>query len=106
MSNVKKQPLKVSDIVVKKIQSIDAEVAVPSGEEYPVGTPLTSNDGGKTFSKAVDADNVVVNGILCEILDASGVANVLVTGTVVAKHIPDMTDRMRKSAFENKIILK
>ncbi len=105
MSNIKKQPLTHSDVIVEKTQSIDAQVAVPDGEEFAIGTPLTTNDGGKTFTKAVDADNVVVNGILCEILDKTGTANVLITGKVVAKHIPDITDRMQKSAFENKIIL-
>ena len=105
MSNIKKQPLLASDVIVEKIQSVDAVVSVPDGEEFAVGTPLTTTDGGKTFSKAVDSDDVVVNGILCEILDASGVANVMVTGKAGAKHIDGLTDRMQVSAFKNKIIL-
>jgi len=107
MANVKKQPKTYSDVVVEKIQSVDAQVAVVEGEELFVGTPLTSTDGGKTFSKAVDGDGVVVNGILTEILDKSGTANVLITGTVkVSEEMAELlTDRMAKSAFENKIIL-
>jgi len=105
MSNVIEQPLKRSEVIVEDIQTVDAEVSVPTDEEYALGTPLVSSDGGKTFSKAVDAEDVVVNGILGEYLSQSGVANVLVTGEAVAKHIPDLTDRMQKSAFENKIIL-
>ena len=105
MSNIKKQPLTYSDVIVEAIQSVDAEVSVADGEEYGVGTPLTTTDGGKTFTKAVDADGVVVNGILGEILDTSGTANVLVTGKAVAKHIDGLTDRMQVSAFNNKIIL-
>jgi len=105
MDNVIEQPLLHSDVIVEKTQSVDAEVSVLSDEEYGIGTPLTTTDGGKTFSKAVDGDDVVVNGILCEILDASGVANVMVTGKAVAKHIDGLTDRMQVSAFKNKIIL-
>ncbi len=107
MSNVKKMPKTYSDVVVDSIQAVDATVAVADGEELAVGTALTSTDGGKTFSKAVDGDGVVVNGILTEILDAPGVANVLVTGKVkVPEELAgDITDRMAKSAFENKIIL-
>ena len=107
MSNVKKQPKTYSDVVAEKIQSVDATVAVADGDELAIGTPLTSTDGGKTFTKAVDGDGVVVNGILIEILDAPGIANVLITGKVkVPEELAnDITDRMAKSAFENKIIL-
>ncbi len=106
MSEIKK-PKTYSDVVVEKIQSVDATVAVTDGEELFVGTSLTSTDGGKTFSKAVDGDGVVVNGILTEILSETGVANVLITGTVkVTEQMAEvLTDRMHKSAFENKIIL-
>ena len=106
-NNVVIKPKTYSDVVVEKIQSVDATVAVPDSEEIFVGTPLTSSDGGKTFAKAVDGDGVVVNGILTEILSKSGTANVLITGTVkVTEQMAEsLTDRMQKSAFENKIIL-
>jgi hypothetical protein len=105
MSNIIEQPLTYSDVITQDIQSVDAQVTVETDKEYPIGTPLVSTDGGKTFTKAVDGDGVVVNGVLCENLDKSGIANVLVTGKAVAKHIDGLTDRMQKSAFENKIIL-
>lgn len=99
-----KQPVLPGDVILEKIQSVDAEVSVPVDTEYAPGTPLVTNDGGATFAKAVDADGVVVNGILGEYLTASGTANVLVTGTVREAHVPGLTDRMRTSAFANKII--
>jgi hypothetical protein len=105
MSNEVKQPLTYSDVIINATQSIDAKVTVNANQTYPVGTPLVTEDGGKTFKKAVDKDGVVVNGVLCEMLDKTGIANVLVTGKAVAKHIDGLTDRMQKSAFENKIIL-
>lgn len=107
MSKTIQKPNTYSDVIVEKLQSVDAQIAVADGEELFVGTPLTSSDGGKTFTKAVDGDGVIVNGVLTEILDKSGPANVLITGTVkVTQEMAEiLTDRMQKSAFKNKIIL-
>ncbi len=104
MGNIKKQPPQYSDVIVENILSIDAQVVV-TDNELTIGTPLVTVDGGKSFTKAIDSEDVEVNGILCDILDKSDTATVLLVGKVVEKHIDGITDRMKLSAFENKIIL-
>ena len=101
-----KQPLVPGDVIIEKIQSIDTTVTVSGEEGYFVGMPLVSVDGGASFTKAIDGDNVVVNGVLGENLPQTGTASVLLMGTAKEHEAMTaaLTDRMRLSAFSNHII--
>ena len=103
-----KQPILPGDVIINKVQTIDATITHTGEADYYPGTPLVSSDGGQTFAKAVDADGVVVNGILGEWVTETATANVLLIGTVKEHEAmtADLTDRMRVSAFANHLIIQ
>lgn len=142
-----KMGLRHSDVVVNKVLSVNATVTVPEDATLDIGTLLSSNDGGVTFTAQTTAayatgsysegdevyhlghiwesladTNTAVpgsdpakwedkgawnaNGILCDYIETSGVANVLVSGVVVEQNLTGFEEALRSTLFENKIILK
>lgn len=94
-----------SDVVIKKILSVNGTVTLPNGTEaLEPGQVLVSIDGGLNFV-AADADDEP-NGILCEALTATGEAEVLVIGIVKAKYLTGLEASHKPHLFNNRIILK
>ena len=94
-----------SDVVIKKVLSVNGTVTLPNGTEaLEPGQVLVTIDGGLNFV-AADADDEP-NGILCEALTTTGEAEVLVIGIVKAKHLVGLEDAHKPHLFNNRIILK
>ncbi len=94
-----------SDVVIKKILSVNGIVTLPNGTEaLEPGQVLVTVDGGLNFVVA-DADDEP-NAILCEALTATGEAEVLVIGIVKAKYLVGLEAAHKPHLFNNRIILK
>jgi hypothetical protein len=96
---------KQSDVVIKKVIATTATVTLPEGVEVlEPGQVLVSIDNGDTFDVAlVDAE---ANGVLCEPLKATGVAEILLVGVVREKYLTGLDASHKPHLFANKIILK
>lgn len=99
--SIKKQ----SDVIARKILSIESTVNLPDGVEIlQAGQVLISVDGGETFDvAAVDAE---ANGILCEPITETGVREVMLVGVAREKYCEGLDDTHKPHLFTNKIILK
>ncbi|PLY08398.1 MAG: hypothetical protein C0625_02080 [Arcobacter sp.] len=96
---------KQSDVVIKKVLATEAAVTIPDGTEgLKAGQVLITTDGGATFDvAAVDAEP---NGILCDNLETSGPAEVLLLGVVREKYLEGLNASHKPHLFNNKIILR
>ncbi|MDD2895529.1 MAG: hypothetical protein PHG81_05855 [Aliarcobacter sp.] len=144
---MEKMGLKHSDVVVTKALSVNATVTVPEDATLDIGTLLSSNDGGVTFTtqttpayaagsydtaeevyhlghiweSLADANTAVpgsdpvkwedkgawnANGVLCDYIETTSTANVLVSGVVVEHNLSGFEEALRATLFGNKIILK
>ena len=97
--------VKQSDVVIKKVIATAATVNLPEGTEaLKPGQVLVSIDSGATFDVAQADDEV--NGILCEALTKSGLAEILLVGVVREKYLTGLDATHKPHLFANKIILK
>lgn len=144
---MEKMGLKHSDVVITKALSVNATVTVPEDATLDIGTLLSSNDGGVTFTtqttpvyeagsydtaeevyhlghiweSLADANTAVpgsdpvkwedkgawnANGVLCDYIETTSTANVLVSGVVVEHNLSGFEEALRATLFDNKIILK
>lgn len=144
---MEKMGLKHSDVVITKALSVNATVTVLEDATLDIGTLLSSNDGGVTFTtqttpvyeagsydmaeevyhlghiweSLADANTAVpgsdpvkwedkgawnANGVLCDYIETTSTANVLVSGVVVEHNLSGFEEALRATLFDNKIILK
>ena len=99
--SVTKMPTMYSDLVKKEILVVSAELNI--SEPCVIGTPLISIDGGASFAPLAAAEDKP-NGILCESIDQSGTAQVLLSGVVKASLIPELNNQMKIDLFNRTII--
>ncbi len=99
--SVTKMPATYSDLVKKEILVISAEVTIT--EPCKIGTPLISIDGGASFAPLATVEDKP-NGILCQSMDGSGTAQVLLSGVVKASLIPELDNQMKIDLFNRTII--
>ncbi len=104
-ANVKDVTLKKqSDVVINKVLSTSATVTVDGEDGLEAGSVLVSVDGGKTFSHALpDAEP---NGVLCENLQETAEAEVLLMGVVRERYLGGLENAHKEHLFKNKIILR
>ncbi len=95
---------KQSDVVIKKVLSTGATVTVPSDTTLEPGQVLITANGGKTFDVALEDSEA--NAILCEALEQTGEAEILLVGVVRKKYLTGLDDKHLEHLFNNKIILK
>ena len=97
--------VKQSDVVIKKVIATAATVNLPAETEaLKPGQVLISIDNGTTFDVAQVDDEA--NGILCEALTKSGLAEILLVGVVREKYLTGLDATHKPHLFANKIILK
>ncbi|MDC7249277.1 MAG: hypothetical protein PQJ49_05090 [Sphaerochaetaceae bacterium] len=99
--SIKKQ----SDVIVKKILSVEGTVNFPVDTEVlEAGQVLISTDSGKTWEIA--ASDAEANGVLCESLKSAGVGEIMVVGVAREKYLEGYVSAHKAHLFNNKIILK
>lgn len=99
--SVTKMPATYSDLVKKEILVISAEVTI--SEPCEIGTPLISVNGGVSFAPLATVEEKP-NGILCQSIDTSGTAQVLLSGAVKASLVPGLSNQMKIELFDRAII--
>lgn len=99
--SVTKMPATYSDLVKKEILVISAEVTIT--EPCEIGTPLISINGGVSFTPLATVEDKP-NGILCQSMDESGTAQVLLSGAVKASLVPRLTNQIKIDLFDRAII--
>ena len=98
-----KRPFLLSDLLIKKDQSLYAQISGITDDPLAMGTPLKTSDGGVSFTAAGSASP---DGILLEHVSTNGKAEVLITGEVRAKHVVGFNEPMRQRLFPKKIIAR
>jgi len=103
--NVKDITLKKqSDVIVKKVLTTNALVNLAKNTEtLEPGSVLVTNDNGLSFEIAKATDKA--NAILCEALNKSSQAEVLLIGVVRQKYLVGLDVSHKGHLFTNKIIL-
>lgn len=99
--SVTKMPATYSDLVKKEILVISAEVTI--SEPCEIGTPLISINGGLSFAPLATVKEKP-NGILCQSIDTSGTAQVLLSGVVKASLVPGLSNQIKIDLFNRSII--
>ena len=108
MSNEQKKPKTIGDVVVNKVLGVNAKVETTKALEC--GTVLFSINGGESFA-AVTNDNQTatianasaVFGVLCDNVEATGDADVLVLGEVM---LEGTAAELKTALFKQKIIVR
>nr|DAK09740.1 MAG TPA: hypothetical protein [Caudoviricetes sp.] len=108
MSNEQKKPKTVGDVVVNKVLGVNAKVETTKTLEC--GAVLFSINGGESFT-AVTSDNQTatianasaVFGVLCDNVEATGDADVLVLGEVM---LENAAAELKTALFKQKIIVR
>ena len=108
MSNEQKKPKTVGDVVVNKVLGVNAKVETTKTLEC--GDVLFSINGGESFT-AVTSDNQTatianasaVFGVLCDNVEATGDADVLVLGEVM---LENAAAELKTALFKQKIIVR
>lgn len=108
MPNEQKKPKTYGDVVVNEILGVNAKVETTKALEC--GAVLFSINGGESFT-AVTSDNqtdtianaAAVFGVLCDNVEATGGANVLVLGEV---KLADVAAELKTALFKQKIVVR
>lgn len=108
MPNEQKKPKTYGDVVVNEILGVNAKVETTKALEC--GAVLFSINGGESFT-AVTSDNqtatianaAAVFGVLCDNVEATGDANVLVLGEVM---LEGAAAELKTALFKQKIIVR
>lgn len=108
MSNEQKKPKTIGDVVVNKVLGVNAKVETTKALEC--GTVLFSINGGESFA-AVTSDNQTatianvsaVFGVLCDNVETTGDADVLVLGEVM---LENAAAELKTALFKQKIIVR
>ena len=108
MSNEQKKPKTVGDVVVNKVLGVNAKVETTKTLEC--AAVLFSINGGESFT-AVTSDNQTatianasaVFGVLCDNVEATGDADVLVLGEVM---LENAAAELKTALFKQKIIVR
>ena len=108
MPNEQKKPKTIGDVVVNKVLGINAKVETTKALEC--GAVLFSIHGGESFA-AVTSDNQTatianasaVFGVLCDNVEATGDADVLVLGEVM---LENAAAELKTALFKQKIIVR
>ena len=108
MSNEQKKPKTIGDVVVNKVLGVNAKVETTKTLEC--GAVLFSINGGESFA-AVTNDNQTatianasaVFGVLCDNVEATGDADVLVLGEVM---LEGTAAELKTALFKQKIIVR
>ena len=108
MSNEQKKPKTVGDVVVNKVLGVNAKVETTKVLEC--GTVLFSINGGESFA-AITSDNQTatianaspVFGGLCDNVEATGDADILVLGEVM---LEGTAAELKTALFKQKIIVR
>ena len=108
MSNEQKKPKTIGDVVVNKVLGVNAKVETTKALEC--GAVLFSINGGESFA-AVTSDNQTttianasaVFGVLCDNVEATGDADVLVLGEVI---LEGAAAELKTALFKQKIIVR
>ena len=108
MSNEQKKPKTVEDVVVNKVLGVNAKVETTKALEC--GAVLFSINGGESFA-AVTSDNQTatianasaVFGVLCDNVETTKEADVLVLGEVM---LENAAAELKTALFKQKIIVR
>ena len=108
MPNEQKKPKTIGDVVVNKVLGVNAKVETTKALEC--GTVLFSINGGESFA-AVTSDNQTttianaqaVFGVLCDNVETTKEADVLVLGEVM---LEGTAAELKTALFKQKIIVR
>ena len=108
MPNEGKKPNTIGDVVINKILGVNAKVETTKALEC--GAVLFTINGGESFA-AVTSDNqtatianaAAVFGVLCDGVEATGDADVLVLGEV---RLADVAAELKTALFKQKIVVR